>query len=293
MSTHTNYKMTAVSHTWTITQRTLTASFGSATLTYNKSLQGIALTIGNVVQDDVANLTAGNFTYTATTGSTVTTGSGANVFYIYFKATNAGTYNVDLTAISTSESPIKNYRLPGSRTGSFTINQKTLTVSSWSTPTSWTYDGNAHTVTANFASEAAGAGNANDGKWYTGDSLTFDYTDNSKTAAGNYTAKVNLDSGKSGNGNYRMEEASKAWSILQKEITLTWKLDGADTFDVVYNGKNRRVTATAGSLVSGTSCTVTVDNDTSTAGTQTSCRNVRSYTAQAIKLDNNNYKLPS
>ncbi|MBO4534534.1 MAG: hypothetical protein J5755_01200, partial [Clostridia bacterium] len=293
INVNTNYTLTSASRQWTIAKRDLTTSFSSASLTYNKTQQGIALTVGNVVAGDVSSLAIGNFTYTAT-GSTVTTGTGTNSFIIYFKATNAGTYSISLTAISSSASPIKNYNLPATASGSYTINPKTVTVTSWSTPTSWTYDGATHTVTANFTSEAAGAGNASDGKWYTGDSLTFDYVDNSKSAAGNYTAKVSLDSSKSGNENYVMTQASQSWSIGQREVTLTWVLrNGGGVFSVVYNGKNRFMDATAGNLVSGDTCTVTVDHDTATANTQASCKNVGDYTAQAVSLSNANYKLPA
>lgn len=67
--------------------------------------------------------------------------------------------------------------------------------------------------------------------------------------------------------------------IQQKEITITW----SDT-SLTYNGTNQSPTATAGDLVSGDSCNITV------TGAQ---KNAGNYKATATGVSNSNYKLPT
>lgn len=80
------------------------------------------------------------------------------------------------------------------------------------------------------------------------------------------------------NPNYSITFAEGTYTILQKEISITW----SDTV-FTYTGKRQCPKATAGALVQGDSCRLTV------SGAE---RNTGTYTATVTALDNSNYKLP-
>ena len=109
---------------------------------------------------------------------------------------NVGEYTITLGSLTAGS----NYNV------SFADAKLTITARpvelTWSTETSFTYDGNSHSVTA----EVSNAVN--------GDTFTLTYDDNAKTAVGNYTAKVTG----LGNDNYTLTGASgteQAWSIVK------------------------------------------------------------------------------
>jgi len=104
--------------------------------------------------------------------------------------------------------------------------------------------------------------NAGTGKTVTLGTLTLSGTD-----VDNYTLSTN-------------SQKTATADITPKPVTLTWN----DYSNLTYDGNAKNVTATAGDLVSGDNCTVTV-----TGGTQT---NAGGYTATATGLSNQNYKLP-
>ena len=95
--------------------------------------------------------------------------------------------------------------------------------------------------------------------------VTFSGYSLSGAAAGNYTLSG--------------QPASVTASITPKEVSLTW---GGTSF--TYDGSEHCPTATAGGLISGDTCTVTVTGGQTNAG---------EYTATASELSDSNYKLPT
>lgn len=72
-------------------------------------------------------------------------------------------------------------------------------------------------------------------------------------------------------------------TITQRTATLSWKLDGANTFKIPYDGKPHVPTATVTNTVGDDKCKVTVSGEQTEVGT---------YTATATELSDSNYKLP-
>lgn len=72
--------------------------------------------------------------------------------------------------------------------------------------------------------------------------------------------------------------------ITQRTATLSWELDGTNTFKIPYDGKPHVPTATVINTVGDDKCNVTVSGEQTDVGT---------YTATATGLSNSNYKLPA
>lgn len=72
-------------------------------------------------------------------------------------------------------------------------------------------------------------------------------------------------------------------TITQRTATLSWKLDGTNTFKIPYDGKSHVPTATVTNTVGDDKCNVTVSGEQTEVGT---------YTATATELSDSNYKLP-
>ena len=72
-------------------------------------------------------------------------------------------------------------------------------------------------------------------------------------------------------------------TITQRTATLSWKLDGTNTFKIPYDGKPHVPTATITNTVGDDKCKVTVSGEQTDVGT---------YTATATELSDSNYKLP-
>lgn len=72
-------------------------------------------------------------------------------------------------------------------------------------------------------------------------------------------------------------------TITQRTATLSWKLDGTNTFKIPYDGKPHVPTATVTNTVGDDKCNVTVSGEQTDVGT---------YTATATELSDSNYKLP-
>ena len=100
---------------------------------------------------------------------------------------------------------------------------------SWSTPTSFTYDGQPHSVTASITNAVSG------------DTFNLTYTDNTATAVNSYTATVTG----LGNANYTLTGASgteQAWSIVEASIAnATVELSGGP---FTYTGTEQQPTVT-------------------------------------------------
>lgn len=73
-------------------------------------------------------------------------------------------------------------------------------------------------------------------------------------------------------------------NITQRTTSLSWKLDGTNTFKIPYDGKPHVPTATVTNTVGNDKCNVTVSGEQTEVGT---------YTATATGLSNSNYKLPA
>lgn len=73
-------------------------------------------------------------------------------------------------------------------------------------------------------------------------------------------------------------------TITQRTATLSWKLDGTNTFKIPYDGKPHVPTATVTNTVGDDKCNVTVSGEQTDVGT---------YTATATGLSDSNYKLPA
>lgn len=72
-------------------------------------------------------------------------------------------------------------------------------------------------------------------------------------------------------------------TITQRTTTLSWELDGTNTFKIPYDGKPHVPTATVTNTVGDDKCNVTVSGEQTEVGT---------YTATATELSDSNYKLP-
>ena len=123
---------------------------------------------------------------------------------------------------------------------------------SWSTPTSFTYDGQPHSVTASITNAVSG------------DTFNLTYTDNTATAVNSYTATVTG----LGNANYTLTGASgteQTWSIVEASIAnATVELSGGP---FTYTGTEQKPTVTVKlgdtPLTANTDYTVTFgDNST-------------------------------
>ena len=130
------------------------------------------------------------------------------------------------------------------------------------------YDGEPHTVTVdnltNFNNETGLNVSTGDVKYFKGTASL----EKAPKDVGYYTAKLTAGG----------VTAALDYEITPKTVTLDWK----DT-SFIYDGSEHCPTATAGGLVSGDTCTVTVTGAQSAVGT---------HTAEATALSNNNYKLP-
>lgn len=73
-------------------------------------------------------------------------------------------------------------------------------------------------------------------------------------------------------------------NIIQRTTSLSWKLDGTNTFKIPYDGKPHVPTATVTNTVGDDKCKVTVSGEQTEVGT---------YTATATGLSDSNYKLPA
>lgn len=73
-------------------------------------------------------------------------------------------------------------------------------------------------------------------------------------------------------------------TITQRTTSLSWKLDGTNTFKIPYDGKPHVPTATVTNTVGDDKCNVTVSGEQTEVGT---------YTATATELSDSNYKLPA
>lgn len=168
---------------------------------------------------------------------------------------DAGTYTAEVTKISNS-----NYKLPADATTTFTIQEKEIKVT-WG-KTEFIYDKTAKCP----AATATGLENKDTcGILVIGEAVN----------AGTHTATAV----KTTNKNYKLSgKEAISFTIAPKEIGIRW---GKTEF--IYDGTAKLPVAEATGLEKGDSCTITVKGEATDAGT---------YTAEAVRVSNENYKLP-
>lgn len=149
--------------------------------------------------------------------------------------------------------------------GSITVAAKTANLG-WGTLT-WTYDGSTHSTTC-------GVSNL-----YGTDTCTVTLSGNS---VGKNVGTATVTASSLSNSNYALPSTKTATlTITAKEVSLTW-----GTVSWTYDGSTHSTTCTAGSLITGDTCTVTLTGNS--IG-----KNVGSATVTASSLSNSNYKLPT
>ncbi len=182
---------------------------------------------------------------------------------------DAGNYDINQGTLSAGN----NYTIKYTK-GTFTINKAT-TNSVTATIEGWTYGDNPNNPSATAT--------------YGQDKATFAYSD---AADGTYTETVPTDAGTWYVKATVAETDSYAGAvstpvefiITQKEVGLKW----TDT-EFTYSGEAQKPTATATGLKDGDICDVTVTGEKTDANAKSG---EDSYTATAISLSNDNYKLP-
>ncbi len=145
-----------------------------------------------------------------------------------------------------------------------TDHKATLTINAPSE--SLTYDGAAKTATVTGDTATLGTPTIS----YTKDGAAFDGTPKD---AGGYIASITVGD----------KKASLKYTIAPREVTLNWS-----NTEFTYDGSEHCPTATAGNLIDGDSCNVTV-----TGGQTNANADGTSHTAAATGLSNGNYKLPT
>ena len=157
-----------------------------------------------------------------------------------------------------------NYYQSGEGSITVTVAKKGVTVT-WGA-TSWTYDGSAHSTTCSISSGVI-----------SGTSCSVSLSGNTiGKNVGTTTVTASLS-----NDNYTISSGgtSKTLSITAKVVTLSW-----GTLTWVYDGSTHSTTCVVSNLVSGDSCTVTLEGNS--VG-----KNVGTSTVTATSLNNANYTL--
>lgn len=212
--TETNYSVTAVSKTISVTKRALSLNWtGDGTLTYDNKTHSMSVTLGNFAEGE--NLNDVNATFTTTGASSVPVG---NTYTITAKDVSSNKVTV---AINNNNYSISNtYK-------TLTINQKTITFT-WSGNATPVYNGNAHTITA----VPQGVEDGDDvSVEYT---VTYNggaFTGNNCINVGTYTYAVSKISNEQ-NYKFTASAAKATLTIKPQKVTIVW--GAQDTF--TYNG---------------------------------------------------------
>ena len=191
---------------------------------------------------------------TATAGSLV---SGDECLITVQGAKDVGKQTATATALNNG-----NYKLPADVEQPFEITPKEISIN-WGEQTSFVYNGTEQAPTATAESLVEG------------DECVITVSGAEKNV-GKHTATATA----LNNGNYKLPaDVEQPFEITPKEITINW---GEQT-SFVYNGMEQAPMATAGSLVEGDDCVITVQG----------AKDAGKQTATAITLSNGNYKLPA
>jgi hypothetical protein len=250
-----NYSISPLSKDFTIGKANGTLTLTGVEVTYDNANHSISVSSSGGI---VTYSTSQNGTYSGTNPSYKDVGT----YTVWAKLTGDGNHN-DVAA----------------KSATVKINAKSISVT-WGSTTSWTYDGNSHVPTVTTPVNGA-----------TNESVALTVSA-AQTNVGNYTATASISSvtgGQEKASNYTLTNATKAFSITQREVTITWP----STVSFTYDGSAKSVTATLGNKVGSDDVTFTYTN----SGTKvTSATNVGSYTAEISGLSGtkaSNYKLPA
>ena len=236
LSAGTNYSISYTGANLTINQRTATLSWANTSLTYTGQSQQPTCMVSNLKSGDACNVTV----------------TGAQ--------TDAGNHTATASSLDNS-----NYALPSTKTTSFTIAAKSLTVTA--DAKSKTYGDADPTLT--YTSQGL-VGN---------DQITGALTRAAGENVGEYT--INQGTLSAGN-NYSISYTSSKLTIGKKTATLSWS-----NTDLTYSGQNQRPTCTVSNKESGDDCNVTVSVEGGDS------KDANTYTATASGLSNTNYELPA
>ena len=182
--------------------------------------------------------------------------------FTYTQKTNAGTYTDPTWSFTPTDTT--NYNsTSGKITGSVTIAKINPTYNAPTAKSGLVYNGVSQTLYNAGSNTTAGE---------------FSYTSGTRKDAGSQTVSWTFTP--TDTTNYNTKTGSFGVTIGQKEVTLSW-----GTLSWTYDKKEHSTTCTAGSLISGDTCYVTL--------TGNSITNVGTATVTASELGNSNYKLPS
>ena len=268
------YLSSTVNTSYTISKATISVNWSNTGLTYNGSTQGVTATINsNTIYQNVLTGVKDIVNVSLTGNSGVV----------------ANSYTATLSAIDN-----ENYQLPSTKTKSWTIAKKSLTLD-WSPSTrTFTYDGQPHEITLTISgfvdgdttgltkssfTSASGSMSIND---YAPDGTSIKLSFN-KIDAGTYTYQLNSIA----DTNYTFSQNKGTLTINKRVASLVWNYSTAFAYDGSSKSVGCSVDNTCIRNDTGIRDTVSV---TLSGNTQT---NAGTYTAKATALSNANYTLPS
>ena len=243
---------------WGILPKPITVVWEVNNFTYNGSNQyQTAQVVSGATSDDDNKVYASDFDFNPLVLS-----------YTNNYKKNAGTYTAEVTSIDNS-----NYCLASTQTTTWEIKPKTIDVT-WNN-TTLTYNGYAQSPYA----------------YYSGESLSYNYTVGENIDVGTYTISIDSVNG----NNYVVSEASKSttYEISPLTATITWGFDSntANAQNYTYDGTTRTVNAYVSNLRRSSDVVrLTYTNPTNNA-TNRKITNAGTYEFTVIGLDNPNYVL--
>ncbi|HHX49453.1 MAG TPA: hypothetical protein GX709_03585, partial [Clostridiales bacterium] len=322
--TNNNYEIaTTYSQTFTMQRRELSITFSEYYQTYlsaysyeySANYQGVRAEISNIVSGEEIyihfNVTGGspikiytdyssnNFANDLGNVSNVQTNGNAN-FDVGFTAVNYGNYTASITHIidtnGVSSVTGGNYSLPTTKSQSFNIEKKTLTIN-WQTTTTYVYDKTVKSVVAT----AGGLISPDVASFVYDETNELQDGRNLQSSAINYGLYRSLIIGLTAesNINYKLPtiNLSKDWQIDQKVVDIIWP----STLSFVYDGTSKSVNGTVSNIISGDNISLVYQDEGSIdiGGVTYLYNNVAipagKYISKVIALDNNensNYRLP-
>ena len=224
-ATYASGKTKDVTNEVVITPDELTVGMSALTITFGGKETTLNITVSPAVIS-IASATVADKTYDGKTDATVESVTFSDDVQLTADDYTATATLTDASANDNQSATVKvtlqngNYTFANSEktaTANATAKISPLAVAlSWSTPTSFTYDGEEHSVTAEVTNKVGE------------DTFTLTYDNNAKTDAGSYTATVTG----LGNDNYTLTGASgteQAWSVTKATPTGTPKYTAITT----------------------------------------------------------------
>lgn len=242
---------------------------------YNGTEQGKNLTVSNIIEGDTVTVNLKK-EFDGVVSNVMISDSDT---YTY-TAINASASGYYLTITGLTGSSASNYTLPSNLSASFDIAKRSIMISGWSDGVNtyndsqsiaFVYSKTAHVINPVYSATDATTGILEADR----SSVTINVTENDKTEAGTYSASAVLVSNK----NYSMTPSSRAWEITPKEVTVTW----TDDTSKIYNAQVQTIEASIIGLIEGDGASLTYKDNAE--------KDVGSYTASVVSIDNHNYKL--